>query len=131
MVKSGLYIVTLNNFQPISVNAQDPRIADKAITVTRANCKFGKAKDLVARRKNYVKTFGEQNVNFFPLVLVKEIDVLEKQILKELDEYRMLGRTGRKNEWLEAIHPKKVESIALTVLSKSSVEHYVIGSIGG
>jgi hypothetical protein len=36
---SGLYIVTLRNDEPISVNANDPRIADKAIKVTRANCR--------------------------------------------------------------------------------------------
>lgn len=34
MIQSGLYIVTLNNEQPISVNAQDPRIADKATKTT-------------------------------------------------------------------------------------------------
>ena len=37
---SGLYIVTLRNDEPISVNANDPRIADKAIKVTRANCRL-------------------------------------------------------------------------------------------
>ena len=34
---SGIYIVTLNNEEPISVNAQDQRIAHKAIKVTKAN----------------------------------------------------------------------------------------------
>ena len=72
-MKSGLYIVTLNNEYPISVNRQDPRIADKAIKVTNENCKFGKAKDLIARRKNYFKTFDEENVNFKPIALIEEI----------------------------------------------------------
>ena len=63
-MESGIYIVTLNNEEPISVNANDPRIAHKAIKVTRTNCKFGKARNLKAREKYYFKTFGEHNVNF-------------------------------------------------------------------
>ena len=66
---SGLYIVTLNNTRPISVNANDPRIADQAIKVTNANCKFGKAQSLKAREKNYFGVFGEHNVNFTPIAL--------------------------------------------------------------
>lgn len=69
---SGIYIVALNNSEPISVNAQDQRIAHKTIKVTNANCKFGKAKNLNGREKNYLKTFGEHNVNFMPVALVED-----------------------------------------------------------
>ncbi len=128
-ITSGLYIVTLNNYEPISVNANDPRIADKAIKVTRDNCKFGKAKNLEGRRKNYYKTFGEENVNYYPIVQMMEITSAEKEILKVLDEFRMKGRTGRKNEWLENILPNQVENVVLSVLEKGSYEYKEIGSV--
>ena len=104
-MESGLYIVTLNNEHTISVNAQDPRVAHKAIMVTKENCKFGKAKVLEGRRKNYYKTFGEENVNYFPIVRMVDIEAAEKAILGKLNDHRMRGRTGRRNEWLEGIDP--------------------------
>ncbi len=94
--KSGIYIVTLINDQPISVNANDPRIADKAIKVTKKNCKIGKAKDLASRMNSYYKVFVERNVNFRPVVEMLEIDEAEKVILASLDQYRIRGKTGRK-----------------------------------
>jgi len=122
-MKSGLYIVTLNNEEPISVNAQDPRVADRAIKVTKENCKFGKAKNLEIRCKNYYKTFGEKNVNFKPIVLLEDIQSIEKYVLNALDEYRVRGTTGRKNEWLEGIDSESVESIALACIKESGVEY--------
>jgi hypothetical protein len=120
---SGLYIVTLNNSEPISVNANDPRIADKAIKVTRANCKFGKAKNLRVREKNYFKVFGEHNANFMPVALVEDIVQAEKTILAKLDAYRMRGKTGRKNEWLEGITSQEVLQIVLHTLNEQSISH--------
>jgi hypothetical protein len=120
-MNSGLYIVTLNNCEPISVNANDPRIADKSIKVTRANCKFGKAKNLNAREKNYFKTFGKHNVNFKVLVKLDDIQLAEKAVLKNLDNFRVRGRTARKNEWLENIDPDKVEEIVFSTLNESNL----------
>lgn len=117
-LKSGIYIVTLNNDQPISVNANDPRIADKVIKVTKKNCKIGKAKDLADRRKNYFKVFGERNVNFRPVVKMLEIDAAEKAILAHLDQYRIRGITGRKNEWLQDIESSELLRIVLNALSE-------------
>ncbi len=125
-IQSGLYLVTLNNWEPISVNAQDPRIADKAIKVTRANCKFGKAKNLEGRKKNYFKTFGEHNVNFMPVVKLVEIEVVEKEILKRLEDYRIKGRTGRMNEWLQHIAPEKVIDIAVGAIRESGIEFQLL-----
>ena len=121
-IQSGLYLVTLNNWEPISVNAQDPRISDKAIKVTRANCKFGKAKNLEARKKNYYKTFGEHNVNFTPVAKLVEIEAVEKEILGRLEDYRIEGRTGRMNEWLQHIAPEQVIDIAVGAIRESGVE---------
>ena len=123
LMKSGLYLVTLNNEEPISVNANDPRVADKAIKVTKANCKFGKTKNLAVREKGYFKHFGEDNANFKPLVQLEEIDIAEKAVLKCLDNYRIRGRTGRKNEWLENINPETVEAIVFSTLKKTGIKY--------
>ena len=125
-IKSGLYIVTLNNEHPISVNAQDPRIADKAIKVTKQNCKFGKAKVLEGRRKNYYKTFGEENVNYFPMVRMDDIEIAEKAVLAKLDDYRLRGRTGRKNEWLEGIEPNQILAVVISTLAELDVEYELL-----
>ena len=125
-IKSGLYIVTLNNEHPISVNAQDPRIADKAIKVTKQNCKFGKAKVLEGRRKNYYKTFGEENVNYFPVVRMHDIEIAEKAVLAKLDDYRLRGRTGRKNEWLEGIEPNQILAVVISTLAELDVEYELL-----
>ena len=126
---SGLYIVTLNNWEPISVNANDPRLAGKAIKVTRSNCKFGKAKNLAARNKNYNKTFGTHNVNFFPIIKLSDIDLVEKEVLNNLDAYRVKGRTGRKNEWLQHISPTDVENIIIKTLDSLNIDYKTILSL--
>ena len=124
--QSGLYLVTLNNWEPISVNAQDLRVADKAIKVTRANCKFGKAKNLEGRKRNYFKTFGEHNVNFMPVVKLVEIDAVEKEILIRLKDYRIKGRTGLMNEWLQHIAPEQVIDIAVGAIRVSGIEFQLL-----
>ena len=121
-MESGLYIVTLNNEHPISVNAQDPRVAHKAIKVTKKNCKFGKAKALEGRRKNYYKTFGEDNVNYSPIVRMIDIEIAEKAILSKLNDHRIRGRTGRMNEWLEG-KPNQVLEIAISTLDELDIEY--------
>ena len=125
---SGLYIDTLNNEIPISVNAHDKRIADKCIKVTKQNCKFGKANNFELRRKNYFKTFNEKNVNFIPIARVKleELPIIEKMILQKLDAYRMRGNTGRKNEWLENISFERVKEVALETLKSGDINYMLI-----
>lgn len=121
----GLYIVTLNNETPLSVNANDPRIAHKCIHVTRANCKFGKAKSLARRRENYCKVFGRANVNFRPIALTSDIGPAERLVLSALGEWRVRGSTGRKNEWLVRIAETEVERIALATLSSAGIAFLV------
>jgi len=125
---SGLYIVTLNNDIPISVNAHDKRISDKCIKVTKQNCKFGKANNFELRRKNYFKTFSEKNVNFIPIARVKleDLPLIEKMVLQNLDIYRMAGITGRKNEWLENISFEGVHEIALETLKNSGISYMLV-----
>lgn len=123
---SGLYIVTLNNTHPISVNAQDPRRAETAVRVTRENCKVGRAKNLAARAENYQKTFGQENVNFFVFALTTEIEHAEKAMLLELSQYRIRGRTGRRNEWLENIVPAEALSLAVKAVGVCGITHELI-----
>ena len=121
MHDAGLYIVTPNNEQPISVNANDPRIAHKCIQVSRLNCKFGKAKSLGRRRESYGKVFGTENVNFRAIALTADIGAAERLVLKALGDWRVRGRTGRKNEWLAGISDTEVERIAITLLEAAGI----------
>ena len=115
-MESGIYIVTLNNKSPISVNAHDPRIADRCIRVNQLNCKIGKAKNLEARKKNYFKTFGGTNVNFRVLAKIEDIDIAEEAIKANLKNFRIRGNTGMPNEWLENIQPEDVIRIVMQTL---------------
>ena len=115
-MESGIYLVTLNNSNPISVNAHDPRTADRCIRVNQSNCKIGKAKNLEARKKNYFKTFGEANVNFRILARLANIEVAEKAIKANLKNFRIRGNTGMPNEWLENILPEEVIKIVVQTL---------------
>lgn len=129
MKHPGLYIVTLNNIEPISVNANDPRIAAKCITVNRENCKFGKAKNLAVRSRNYEKVFGIQNVNFFPIVLLEDIALAERAVLSRLTKWRIRGNSGRMNEWLAGISPQALEQIVLSTIADTGVPFQIVGSV--
>ncbi len=121
MLDTGLYIVTLNNEEPIPVNANDPRLVNKCIRASRLNCKFGKAKSLALRRRNYCKVFGSENVNFRPIAFTSEIAIAEKLVLNALTPWRVRGKTGRKNEWLIGISDSEVERVALDVLVAAGI----------
>lgn len=128
MNKSGLYIVTLNNNEPISVNANDPRIASKCITVTRENCKFGKARNLAIRSRNYEKVFGAHNVNFHPIVLLEDITMAERAVLDNLSKWRIRGKSGRMNEWLSGISPKDLEQLIINTITDLGISFQRVGS---
>jgi hypothetical protein len=126
---AGIYIVTLNNDAPISVNAHDPRVANRAIAVTRANCKFGKARNLAARKANYERTFGVDNVNFFPIAEVEDISTVERRVLSRLRDFRVRGVTGRKNEWLIGITPAEIEQAVIAILDEGGFHYRRVGSV--
>ena len=125
----GLYIVTLTNEHPISVNADRPAIAERCIKVTRDNCKFGKALNLNTRRSNYFKTFGEQYVRFFPIAAVAVPHVVESLVANELLPFRIRGSTGRPNEWLAGVSPSAVEAIVLAALASSGLDFTLLGGV--
>ena len=125
----GVYVVTLTNAHPISVNADRPAIADRCIKVTRENCKFGKARDLHVRRGNYVKTFGAGNVRFHPLAAVDNPELVEAIVGTTLWQYRIRGTSGRPNEWLAAISPFDVEAAVFAALDSSGMTYRRLGRV--
>ncbi|MBM3570194.1 MAG: GIY-YIG nuclease family protein [Alphaproteobacteria bacterium] len=121
--KPGIYLVTLRNSEPISVNADRRRIADRCIKVNKLNCKVGRAVNLAVRFRNYQRTFGSHNVqkdNFEVLDVVESLAAIvpiEKEILSALADYRIRGLNGRLNEWLERIEPQQVKAIVCPILA--------------
>lgn len=128
-MRSGLYIVTLRNPEPISVNRGDRRIEHRCIRVTRDNCKFGKARDFNRRRAGYLRVFGEENVSFVPLFGIEDVAHAERIVLAELAPWRLRGTSGRRNEWLAGIAPGEVECIAERALRRAGVAFVVLGRV--
>ena len=117
-------MVTLNNEQPISINAQDPRYADKVYKANNKNVKVGKAKTLSGRMGNYFKTFGEKNVNFFPLIITDEIDSAEKLVMKQLVKYRVKNPVSNRNtEWLIGITRDQAIEIVVNSIYHSGIPY--------
>jgi len=115
-MESGIYIVTLNNEVPISVNAHDPRRASTSIKVNKMNCKVGKTIRLKGREKDYFRPFKEENVNFILIAILADIDIAERAIKAKVKNFRIRGITGRPNEWLENILPEDVIRIVIQTL---------------
>ena len=117
--------MALNNQQPISTNAADPRIADRCGRVNREHCKFGRAQDFARHRGNYEDTFGAHNVNFFPLAALAEADlaVAERCVLQQLTAYKIRGPSGYRLEWLTGIRPEQVISVAREALHANRIPH--------
>ena len=114
-------MVTLNNEHPISANADDKRRSKSAVKVNKTNCKFGKARNLEVRKKNYYKTFGKENVNFIPIASLIDVDMAEKVVLQQLRQYKITSPSGRKTEWMAGIQYKKVIELAFNTLKSSNV----------
>lgn len=128
--EGGLYLVTLNNDSPISANAGDRRIAHRAIKVRMGDAKVGKAANLAKRRRDYMRTFGLENVNFFVLAFIPggklELDRAESKVLESLSLFRIRGATGRLNEWINGASESYIREVVLDALIRSGVEHVVV-----
>lgn len=123
--QAGLYLVMLNNQEPISTNAADPRIAERCAKVNREHCKFGRAKDFAKRRGNYEETFGTQNVNFLPIAALAEADLAaaERCVLEQVSAYKIRGPSGYRLEWLKGIRPEQLIQIAQEALHSNHITH--------
>ncbi len=123
MFDSGIYIVTLANPHPISVNAHDRRIAERCIKVTLANCKIGKATSFRVRERNYWRTFGRDYVVFRPIALMPNPQTAERAILLALMEWRIRAQSGRLTEWLEGIAAADAVEIAIKTICSARIRH--------
>jgi hypothetical protein len=119
--QSGVYVVEMLNVDPISVNADRPKVSDRCIKVNRENCKYGKAKNLARRRLDYVRTFGESNFVFRFVAVTDHFAAVEAEVGLRLALHRVPGQTGRPNEWLQGISALDVERVVRDVLA--SVPH--------
>ena len=122
---SGLYLVTLLNEDPISVNAHDLRIAQRCIHVTRMNCTLGKARNLDARERSYARTFGAHNVVFRPIAWMAGVEDAERVVLRAVSAWRVRGQGGRPTEWLVGIAPWKAEETALLALAEARIAYSI------
>ena len=113
----GLYVVSLSNEHPISVNADRAR-ADRCIFVNNSNCKFGRAQNLARRHRDYIRTFGAENVTFEVIVLTESPAQLEAAVLARLSNFRIRGLSGRMNEWLAGTTLAEVKRIIVEVAAQ-------------
>ena len=104
----GVYVVELLNDDPMSVNADRLATADRCIFVNRMNCKFGQAVNLARRQRNYERTFGAHNIKFVYFYETPHYSDIERLAKTRLKDYRIIGRTGRRTEWLHGIAANQV-----------------------
>lgn len=118
------YHIPNNQAQSESINAQDPRYAEIVYKANHKNVKVGKAKSLKDRMDNYFKTFGEENVNFHPIIITEKIKEAEKTVMKELDSYRVrIPVSHRKTEWLLGITRDEAIEIVVKNIYKSNINY--------
>ena len=118
---SGIYIVTLTNSHPISVNAQNRAIAERCIKVTAAHCKVGRAKSFQRRERTYWRTFGREHVIFRPIAVMSDPQIAERAILATLEKWRICGRKGHRTEWLEGIESEDAVQIAINAMHLAQI----------
>ena len=113
----GLYVVCVDgNDLPID---RDPR-RKECLRIGRLNCKFGRAKNLRKRCRDYLKVFAGNIVTFKVIAILDDIDAAEAACIRSLSNYRVRKLRGRPHEWLEGITPAEVESIVRDTLNSSS-----------
>ena len=122
-MSSGIYIVSLNNAEPISIQQGDSRYDNKDVfKANNKNIKIGKASDFMKRAKNYDKTFGKDNVNFEPLIITDDFENAEQKILDAVKEYRETNPySGRKLEWLSGISMLKAKELLFDTLDHTNI----------
>ena len=119
----GVYVVEMLNEEPISVNADRSQIANRCISVTRANCKYGKAKNLRRRQRDYEKTFGTEIARFRYYAVTPHYANIETMVGARLLHYRIPGTTGRLNEWLQGISSESVEALVREILESVPTDY--------
>jgi hypothetical protein len=100
---SGLYIVQPTNVEPICSYRGDKRREGSGTPIKVGCIKFGKAKNLDRRRKNYEKTFGNNNIFFIPIVYSSLSHEIEKAVKIQVKASRIRSPKNRPLEWLTDI----------------------------
>jgi hypothetical protein len=60
--------------------------------------------------------------------LTSDIGAAERLVLRALGEWRVRGKTGRKNEWLVGISDAEVERIAIMSLEAAGIAFSLPGA---
>lgn len=66
--------------------------------ISRRNRKFGRAKNLRSRYKNYLDVFDEHAVTFKVIAFLDNFVAVESVCLKRLNRFRIRGASGRRHE---------------------------------
>lgn len=124
----GIYIVTLNNEELISTQAHDRRFDDKdVLMVNRDNRKFGKAIDFNGReRQGYCRTFGDNNVNFLPIVAVEDIDHAENVVKSKLTHWCLRSPSNRQTEWTAGIGTTEMIELIKSAMIEHNLRHRIL-----
>lgn len=115
--RPGIYFVRLLGETLISVNDTDANRRDASVKVNSDNCKYGKSVNLRSRYAAYCRTFGAERLSFQVLAFDQEPSRIERLLHAHFAPYRMLGRTGRANEWLRGICPDHAFAQAAEICS--------------
>lgn len=123
----GIYIVTLNNEEKISTQAHDRRYDNRnPLKVNKENRKFGKAENFNGREhQGYNRTFGEENVNFIPVVTVNISDLAgaEKSVKNRLSKWRLRSPSNRITEWTQGISDNEMKEEIMLAIRELGIEH--------
>lgn len=115
---SGIYFVMLLGHELVSVNSDRPKIADQCIFVNDKNSKYGQAKNLNRRYLDYCRVFGNDRILFNVLVQTGNTQIYETALHKHFEKFRVKGRSGHLNEWIEGIEPQQALKEAIEICAK-------------
>ena len=120
--RTGIYFVRLKgkDLAPIDRN---PRRIDHCIRVNAQNCKFGQARNLRSRYRDYQRTFGADRIIFDVLVVCHNPDAVERRLKTLFLSHLIRGLTGRTNEWLHGIDPEQALHLAHNVCVQAETSH--------
>ena len=115
---SGLYIVQPTNVEPICSYRGDKRREGSGTPIKVGCIKFGMAKNLDRRRKNYEKTFGKHNIFFAPIVYSSLSHKIERAVKIQVKASRIRSPKNRPLEWLTDISFQTLKQQILDVAIK-------------
>jgi len=77
--------------------------------------------DFIARRRSYVRTFGEENIEFIPIVAVDDIATAENVVKDALAQWRVRHTNGRLHEWMVGIERAELQPVILEALARAGI----------